>query len=279
MDKLIVVVENDPARPGLMAEHGLSLWIEHDDQVLLYDTGAGRALLPNLAALGLDPGRIDAIVLSHGHYDHVGGLAELTELRTASGLRTPVWCHPGVFAPHLKEALGRLGDIGPPKGTAEAYEALGAEFYFFETPVSPWPGVTLLAPVARRTDFETTWEGLVTRGPGGAILPDPFDEDLALVIESDQGIAALTGCAHAGIINVLLAAEEHLGRPLDTLAGGTHLGPASAEHRAKAFDALAAHQGLRLAAGHCTGHAVVAELTSLLGDRFTHLRAGMTLRF
>ncbi len=277
MTKVTIVVENTAARPGLVVEHGLSVWLSHGETTVLYDTGAGRALLPNLAALGLDPGRIDAIVLSHGHYDHTGGLAGLIALRTASGLRTEVWCHRDLFGPHLKQTRDRLGDIGPPRGSVESYQALGGEFCFIDEPTTPWPGITLLAPVPRRTDFEGPAPGLVTTDSQGEVQPDPFLDDLTILVEADSGPVALTGCAHAGVINIVRAAEERLGRPLSILIGGTHLGPAPAAQRERALEELAAHESLELAVGHCTGQAVIRELVELMGERVTPIRGGMTL--
>lgn len=272
MSRLTVVVDNTTSMTRLMGEYGLSLWLEHGGLNLLYDTGAGDALLPNLKRLGLDPAMLDAVVLSHGHYDHTGGLAPLLRAR---GKTTQVWCHRSVFAGHLHEHDdGQVDEIGPPLGDQAAYEDLGARFNFIEANHSPWPGITLLAAIERQTDFEGKAPGLVRRGEGG-LEPDPFDDDLAVLVDAPGGPAVLTGCAHAGVINVLLAAEATAPGPINVLVGGTHLGPAPPEQQAAALGEITAREELHVISGHCTGAPINALLARLLGERFIPLQAGM----
>ncbi len=275
MCRLIVVVDNE-AGPGLVAEHGLGLWLEHQGAGLLYDTGAGQALMPNLEALGLEPERLEGVVLSHGHYDHTGGLEALLRRRRQAGRDTPVWCHPAIFAPHLKNDPAGPRHIGPPHPGQEPYQRLGADFHFIIGQDQPRPGLTLLAPIPRRTPFEEPHPELVTI-QDQRLLPDPFYDDLALVVEGKRGAVVITGCAHAGVINVLLAAEQAVGRRPVMLVGGTHLGPAPEQQRQRALAELAARPELTVAAGHCTGPQVMKTMAELLGDRFIPLAAGLVL--
>ncbi|MCF8034819.1 MAG: MBL fold metallo-hydrolase [Desulfarculaceae bacterium] len=275
MSRLTVVVENSVGFASrLLGEHGLSMWVEHQGVNILYDTGMGQALLANLAVLELDPDNLDAVVISHGHYDHMGGLEALLQARSKA---VDVWCHPNVFGCHLAQLLPTdpMREIGPPLAQS-GYEALGARFHFVEKPVEPWPGITLLAPIPRQTSFEGPMANLVTK-QDGKIVPDPLPDDLALLIDAPGGPVCLTGCAHAGAINVLLAAEETAGRPVVLLAGGTHLGPAPAEQQAAALAELAARSELMVAAGHCTGLSMAGRMQSELGSRFSNLSAGLTL--
>ena len=275
MSRLIVVVDNRVAFGPLLGEHGLSLWLEHEGLNILYDTSPGRALMPNLGQLGLDPKVLDAVVLSHGHFDHTGGLPDVLSARSEP---LPVWCHPAVFNPHVHQLdNGTLMNIGPPLGPQSAYEKLGAHFHMVTEPVSPWPGITLLAPIPRVTEFEGFGPGLMTE-VNGKLVPDPFDDDLAMLVKGDEGYTVVTGCAHSGVINVMLAAEEAAGEAVRLVVGGTHLGPAPERQQRLAIAELKRRVHLHVAAGHCTGAAMEVRLAHELGDRYIPLEASQVLK-
>jgi 7,8-dihydropterin-6-yl-methyl-4-(beta-D-ribofuranosyl)aminobenzene 5'-phosphate synthase len=273
MSRVTVVVDNLVGHvSSLYGEHGLCMWLEHGGRNILYDTGMGRALLPNLKTLELDPNRLDALVLSHGHYDHTGGLEALLRERNEP---LPVCCHAEAFAPHLSENQGKRREVGPPL-TQVAYEALGARFHLVERHAEPWPGITLLTDIPRRTGYEVPAPALVTVRDG-QVLPDPFHDDLSVLVHGDKGWAVLTGCAHSGVVNILLDAEEKAGAPVELLVGGTHLGPAPAAQQEAALAELASRQGLRVVAGHCTGPVMAGRMQAALGERFAYLGVGNVL--
>ncbi|MGD8561863.1 MAG: MBL fold metallo-hydrolase [Desulfarculaceae bacterium] len=276
MTKLIVVSDNEVHLPGLAVEHGLAIWVEAPWGAILYDTGQGQTLLPNLERLQLDPVRLQGVVISHGHYDHIGGLAALLRVRQQQGKKTPVWCHQAVFTPHLKQADNEISDVGPPQGPGSAYTALGAEFHWVEGQADPWPGVTLMAPIPRRTSFEGPAPNLVTR-QGEGLISDPFEDDLAMLLAGPQGPVVVTGCAHAGVINVLMHAESIAGQPPVLLVGGTHLGPAPAAQQEAALAELASREDLQVAVGHCTGKEMAVRMGRILGQRFWGLGAGRVM--
>ncbi len=274
MISVTVVVENTVLNDDLLAEHGLSLWLEASDGSLLYDTGAGKALIPNLAALGLDLFNLSGVVLSHGHYDHSGGLADLLALRHAQGMSTPVWCHADVFASHLSKKSGECREIGPPMGDKSAYEVLGAEFHFINGTACPLPEVTLLAPIERVTDFEGPTPDLLAE-VDGLIVPDPLNDDLAILVEGEAGLTVLTGCAHCGVVNLLLAVERLKGVKPVKLIGGTHMSGISATQRDKTVIEMKDRPELTVVAGHCTGFPAQQLLSAELGGRALSLSAGM----
>ncbi len=192
MTRITILVDNFAA-PGLAVEHGLSLWIETGGRRILFDTGQGDALEPNARALGVDAGDAGILVLSHGHYDHTGGVARV--LRQAPNIT--VYCHPGVMRPRYAVREGGPKEIGIPARSRAALEALPAErFHQVLQPVSLFQGVGLTDPVPRETDYED---------PGGPFYLDPLgakedviEDDLALWIRTGSGVVVCAGCSHAG---------------------------------------------------------------------------------
>ncbi len=271
MNRLVIVVDNQALQPGLATEHGLGIWVEWEGMSLLYDTGAGQGLLPNMRALGLDVRRVDAVVLSHGHYDHTGGLGPLLEARAEP---LDVWAHPDLFAAHLRAGPSPV-DIGPPLPRS-AYEAMGARFRWVQEPMWMGPGIGLLAPVPRVVGFEGPSPGLVSVDDSGKVVPDPFRDDLAMVLMTRDGPVVLTGCAHAGVVNILEAVRGFSGQEAVMLVGGTHLGMVEPWRVSATVEVLESREGLKVVAGHCTG-AAAGVVAARLGERFTPMGAGMIL--
>ncbi len=267
--KITVLVDNTVAAPGpLLGEHGFAAWVEKGRDRVLFDTGRGAALLPNSAALGLDLARTGAVVLSHGHSDHSGGLAPLL---AAFGSRTVVG-HPGVFA--ARSWVGSDGfrrPIGLPH-PREALERMGAIFVLKTGWVEVAEGIHATGQVPRLTPFESGDPSLVADATGAA---DPFDDDLSLVVEGEEGLLVLLGCAHAGVVNVLRhVAVRFPDQPLHTVIGGTHLGFASDAQLAATLEALREMGIARLGACHCTGPVAACRLNSAYGERFFFAGAG-----
>lgn len=150
MDRLeiTVLVENQPAGRGLLGEHGIAFHVQADGWALLFDTGQGLTLTHNAAALELDLARPEAIVLSHGHYDHTGGLSAVLERCGA----VDVYLHPEALKPKFNRE-GKV--IGAP---LEALTALGQARAVRTTdkPTEILPGVFVTGPIPRRNAFEDT---------------------------------------------------------------------------------------------------------------------------
>ncbi|MCL4424647.1 MAG: MBL fold metallo-hydrolase [Firmicutes bacterium] len=164
--RIVSLVDNVVERGRGLAEHGLAYLLELDAEQYLLDTGqSGTVLLHNAELMGVDWNRLTGIILSHGHYDHTGGLRPLlVRLRR----RVPVYAHPDIFRPHFaREKDGRLRPIGLPFNRREL-ESLGARFIPVETFSEIRPGLWLTGPVPRRTSFEVGDERLVVWTGGGS---------------------------------------------------------------------------------------------------------------
>lgn len=264
--KITILSENSVTVPGgLIGEHGFSALVERGDEKVLFDTGQGYALVHNARVLGIDLSSIGKVVLSHGHNDHTGGLAEFLRV----GGPRKIYAHPEIFSPRYREVKD-----GPPKPigipfTRPYLEGLGAEFILSEEPLKVADGVMTTGVVPRRTSFETGDNSLMVGCEDGTCSPDPLSDDLSLTVEGETGLAVLLGCAHSGLVNIL----NHVGqllpdKPVKAVVGGTHLGLSSEEQMSATIEAMAGMGVERVGASHCTGLAGSARLREALGDSF-----------
>lgn len=273
--KLTIVCENTVGRPlPLLGEHGFACLVDSGAGRLLFDTGRGLTLLHNLATLGIDPKSIDAVVLSHGHDDHTGGLLPLLQ-RTGS---RPVFAHPGIFAERFFVRDGERRSIGLSAGRA-GLEAAGARFRYLDECSEIAGGLWFSGFVPRTSKVESGDPCLVQESPkSGEMIADPFEDDAALAIETPKGLVILLGCAHAGLINTVEHFRRQLGgRSLHAIIGGTHLGPAGEPQFKATLQYLDALGATRLGVSHCTGQTRGALLHDRFPDRVFFASAGSVL--
>ncbi|NCC51411.1 MAG: MBL fold metallo-hydrolase [Spartobacteria bacterium] len=246
--KLTVLVEDQP-HDALIAEHGLSMLVEAAGRCILFDAGQTCVVENNAFLLGVDFKRVDALVLSHGHYDHTGGLPHVL----AHMPDVPVYGHPDITRERYSIRDGQARAIAMPSGACDALTQRDAgRFIKADQPVFLNEHIGLTGPIPRATVYED---------PGGPFFldaggqqPDTIEDDLAMWIQTDKGTIVCVGCAHAGIINTL----QHVQRltkdaKIRALIGGFHLLNASPERLARTLEALAAFDLERIGPCHCTG--------------------------
>jgi 7,8-dihydropterin-6-yl-methyl-4-(beta-D-ribofuranosyl)aminobenzene 5'-phosphate synthase len=275
-DLRITVLVDDTARDSrLRSEHGLSFWIEAEGRKILFDTGQGEALEPNAQQLGVDLGQTDAIVISHGHYDHTGGLPRVL----ARSRRAVLYIHPLAFESKYsrrEKAPGR--PIGIPEQVAS--ELLERDHYltFTRRPTRICSGVSVTGQIPRLATFEST------SGPfflnKECTRKDVVADDQALYIESRNGLVVVLGCGHSGVVNTLDYVAKLTGkRSMRAVLGGMHLAQASEERIVQTSAALDRY-GVRLVAPcHCSGERAIAKLRSRLGERVVDCSAGASFSF
>lgn len=264
--KLTILCENSVGHPfGVVGEHGFACFIETDAGNVLFDTGQGMGICGNAAVLGKNLASIQAIAISHGHYDHTGGLPQVLK-QTGP---VPVYGHPDIFASRTWSDGNTTHYIGM-RHRREYLESLGAQFHLIRNPVEISDQVHLTGEIAKTNDFEKPDPNMTLHPEGAmAVRPDPIADDLSLVVDSEKGLILVLGCAHAGMINILDHILEMFHRDrIYAVVGGTHLGfsqPAQFDETLKAIDRYGIE---RMGVSHCTGLEKAADLRARLGKRF-----------
>lgn len=262
----ITVLSTMLAEAGL-GEWGYSALVEADGRKILFDTGAHPDLvLNNARELGVDLADVETVVLSHNHDDHTGGLLSLRRALMAANPRAMSLAHvgAGVFSPRLTDA--GVNDNGL-RDVRAAYEALGGRWVEHGGPFEMAPGVWLTGPVPRINDERNWSPGLHFADAQGRPGPeDNVPEDSSLVFDTPKGLVVLTGCGHAGVVNICEYARRIVRpAPIECLVGGLHLFQASDAKIAWTAAKLKAMDVRSLLAGHCTGIEATYKLRDGLG--------------
>lgn len=258
--KIHCLIENTSSAPELVAEHGLSLLIESGPHYILFDAGASPAFAENAARMGLDLGRVDAAVLSHGHNDHGGGMLRFLEINS----RSIVWASPHAAKPHFN-AAGK--DIG-------LATALTGHDRFRAIPTDAlelYPGITLHTASSVPQPYPVP-DSCMSTVQGGILRPDDFRHEIYLLIEENHKKVLFSGCSHRGILNII----NHF-QP-DVFVGGFHLMRTPMQELPPIADALRQFR-THYFTGHCTGEPAFRFLKAQLREQLSSFSSGSFFNF
>lgn len=272
--RVTVLMENSTPSSRLAARHGLSLWLELDDgRRVLFDMGPNDGFLANARSLGVDVTEADLAVVSHGHYDHGGGLGAFLAACGDAGRDVPVYVREHAFEEHVS-------------GTPERHHAIGLDPALATDPRVRLTGERCdlggglaLFSTARRAHPTARSNGRLMERRDGALVPDRFLHEQSLLVREGDRLALVSGCSHGGVLNLMDAAEGLAGAPLTSVVAGFHLmdpsgGTVEDEGLTRSLARELAARPARYLTCHCTGTDAFALLRDELGGRVSYLHVG-----
>jgi 7,8-dihydropterin-6-yl-methyl-4-(beta-D-ribofuranosyl)aminobenzene 5'-phosphate synthase len=274
--RITILCENLVGRLVGSGEHGFSAFIETDQGNYLFDTGSGRSIIPNSLTLNKDLRSIRKIFLSHGHYDHTGGLSEVLKVKG----KVDVHAHPHVFLDRI--AVLKEGDRETKRFIGIRYkrrylESLGAHFILNTDFTEVEKGLFLTGEVPRQTTFEKPDPRLFSEMDGKR-THDLFLDDQSLVLDTEKGIVLILGCAHAGMINIIHHVINKMGKEnFHAILGGTHLDFLTPEQLEESIKSLKKMEVQKIGVSHCTGMRAAFRLHQEFGDQFFYGCVGSVL--
>jgi len=275
--RITVLVDDTSSHSALLAEHGLALWIEYRKHKILFDTGPSNVIQANAAMLGIDLSKTEAIVLSHGHYDHTGGLMRVLD----NAPTAKVYLHPKAVGPKFSCHDNQpCRHIGMPALTARSLSEHNqtGNVVWTKGPQEVFPGLAITGSIRRLTDYEDVGGPFFLDTLGNE--SDPLLDDQALFFESNQGLVVILGCAHAGVVNTLHYVMDLTGQNrFLAVLGGMHLNTASPERIARTIQAFRIHDVARIGPAHCTGTKATAKLCNTFPNRCFMCSVGTRAHF
>lgn len=271
--RIVTLVENVVYGRGLSAEHGLSLYIEHEGHRILFDSGQSDRFLKNAQRLGIDIAGVDALVVSHGHYDHAGGI----EAFCAANKNASIYIKEGFFEPKYNKDKKFIGI----PYSADLFEG---RLQIMSRAREIFRGVHLVTDIPLTNAWDTHFDNLFVMRNGSLEL-DQFSDEQFLVIEEEGGVSVISGCSHRGITNIVRAAAVFAGElqphseetEFRLVLGGFHLNNADVELADRVIRALDEFPIERLGCCHCTGVEHYARIKSVFGQRAFYAWTGMDI--
>ncbi len=273
--KITTLIEDTSQNDCLVAEHGLSMYLEVDGVSILFDTGQSNQFIINAHKLGKSLEALDYVILSHAHYDHTNGLAFLAN---QVNTQTKFLAGKEIFETKYKIAEdGRYKEIGCayPK---EYLEGKGIAIQpVTEGEVKLTEHVTIYKNFEQVYEYEKLNEKFILDDKEHSV--DLFRDEIALGIHTEKGMIVIVGCSHIGVSNILATIQKRSKDKIYTVIGGTHLIGATTERidqTIKTFQELGVEQ---VAVSHCTGEEGIAALKKEYQQKFIQNNTGNILSF
>jgi len=262
---------------SFQAEHGVAFAIEIPGEHMLFDTGqSGDVLVQNAARMGYNLRQIDALVLSHAHHDHTGGLKAVMQY-SMPGLR--LHAHPDIFRQRFALRDGEMRSVGLHMTQTDLAQHF--TLHLNAEPVEVLRHVWTSGEITQRNEFKGRSLNHYIQGEDNW-QSDPYRDDMLLILEGETGLILVCGCCHAGLLNTLAHVRRMFNREIAAIVGGAHLGGVDVDTLQHAIDVIrtdCAGQIPSFFLNHCTGDRAIATLAQAFGERVHPCPAGSVLKF
>ena len=273
--KITTLVENheDEGNTSLKAEHGVSFFIEVGDHVYMSDVGQSGNFADNAAMLCVDLGRVETLAISHHHYDHGGGLGRFFK----ENKNATVYLRHSAEADYLAvDGPGSVRYIGLDSGLLKEHSD---RVNYIDETEEVSPRFYLITEIPEKYS-KPHGDARLKRRIGETIIADPFEHEMVTVVEGDDGMVVLTGCAHNGVLNMIASVEKAFpNKPIQAVIGGFHLHHETDQTVQEIGEALLDMNISMVITGHCTGDHQTDLLEQVLGDRLERLFTGKVILF
>jgi len=274
--KLTTLCENTSTKTGIIGEWGLSILIDDGKNTFLFDTGFGKSAFNNSVYLNINLNKLTAIILSHGHNDHTGGLYDILK---SVNKKIPVIAHPGVLEKKYMKKNGEdIKYIGIPH-SVETLENFGAVFRLSDELTWLTEDIAVSGKVPMTNSFEKIIGNLFIKKDNDFIT-DNMEDDQAVYIKTNLGLVVILGCSHRGMINTIKYGQKITKTDKVYLViGGTHLHKADDKLIENTIEELKNMKTEWLGVSHCTGLKTSIKLANAFKERFFFNNAGSIINF
>ncbi len=266
--RITVLIDNLSSRSDVLTEHGLALWIEYNGKHILFDTGQSDAITKNAQRLGIDLSQTDAIVLSHGHYDHTGGLVRIFDCAA----KAQVYLHPKALEAKYscKDGMSRYIGMGLEHKQQLNEMLRNGKVTYTDNETMVYNGGIITGEVPRTNEYEDT--GGQFYNDENCCIKDSLTDDQSLFLESPKGLVVVCGCAHSGIVNTLnYISTLTKQNKIYAVIGGMHLVNAGAERIEKTIATFEKYDIQKIAPLHCTGDEAIKKMKAFWPEKCSAL--------
>lgn len=254
--KITTLIENAVISPKLVGEHGLSIYIETADRKILFDTGQTGLFMQNARELNIDLSEVDILILSHGHYDHCGGLYPFLKINR----KAIIYAKKDIFDAKYH---GQSRFIGTPRHDIQLRNRL----IYVEEITEIDKDVFIMPHIPIYNSIDTHFKGLYLKR-NDTFIPDEFEDELFLAIRYNEQVNIITACSHRGITNICTTATDYFKLPVGLVLGGFHMKTCTTEQYVHITHYFRILQPESIGTCHCTG---IDQYSNMRNDCDTHL--------